>query len=267
LKVCTNCGEEAAEVFCARCGEKQPGHHDLTVGHFAHDFVHELVHLDSKLFRTLRELVTKPGHLTAEYFAGRKTRYITPLRLFITLFAIHFLAYTFYQPTSMYSVARARQFDKAGALSKMLEKKAAKYGMSVEAYAEKVDARWQKNISLMQFVNLAGIALVLQLLYRRRGRHFVEHLVFAAHFLAFGYILRLLEWPIFAIGGLQPGPLQTTIGVITFLIVIVYLYRAVRRFYGPEKAYLKTVLLWAGSVVTYLLIVAGTVLAAMLQYR
>jgi hypothetical protein len=87
LTPCTNCGGASSD-YCARCGERQPGHHDLSVAHFAHDVVHEFVHLDSKLFRTLRDIVTKPGFLTEEYFAGRKSRYIPPLRLFLTLFAL-----------------------------------------------------------------------------------------------------------------------------------------------------------------------------------
>lgn len=90
--LCTNCGDPRIDVFCAKCGEKQPNHHDLTMGHLAHETFHELVHLDSKLFRTLRDLVTRPGELTAAYFAGRKTRYIGPLRLFLTFFALQFLA-------------------------------------------------------------------------------------------------------------------------------------------------------------------------------
>ena len=88
LTKCTNCGADAADIYCARCGEKQPGHHDLGVSHFTHEVFHELAHLDSKLFKTLRDLITKPGFLTQEYFAGRKSRYIAPLRLFLTLFAL-----------------------------------------------------------------------------------------------------------------------------------------------------------------------------------
>jgi Protein of unknown function (DUF3667) len=267
VKPCTNCGEAAADVYCARCGERQPSHHDLTVGHFAHDFVHELIHLDGKLFRTLRDLVTKPGHLTAEYFAGRKTRYITPLRLFITLFALHVIAYSVYQPAAMYSVANAARYNPRSPLAKMIEKKAAKHKMTPDAYAEKVDARWHKNLTLMQFANLGGLAFVLWLLYRRRGRHLVEHLVFAAHFLSFGYVVRLVEWPIYAVRGMKPGPFQVVMGVISLVIAIVYLYHAIRRFYGPQKLILKTAVLWAGSFVTYLIVVGLTAFAAMFQYR
>lgn len=269
MNVCTNCGEEAADVYCAKCGERQPHHHDLTIGHFLHDLVHELVHMDSKLFRTLRELVTMPGHLTAEYFAGRKSRYISPLRLFIALFALQFVVYTFYKPASMFSLSTMTKFDSRGDLTRLLAKKSEKYHLSVEDYAAKIDARWQKNLSLLQFANILGIALVLALLYRRRHRHFVEHLVFAAHFLAFAYIVRIAIWPIFAIGGFEPGPLQRTIGVTVFLISVTYIYLAIRRYYGDEKrkAAVKTLLLWGGTFVVYVLVLMVSLLPAMLAYR
>src|ERR1019366_2718658 len=126
LTVCTSCGARLADEYCARCGERQPGHHDLAVGHFVHDVVHEFVHLDSKLIRTLRDLVARPGFLTEEYFAGRKSRYIPPLRLFLTLFALQFLAFTFYPPAALYSVTSMKRFDKAGALTTLIGRKALK---------------------------------------------------------------------------------------------------------------------------------------------
>src|SRR3954447_21377768 len=97
LTPCTNCGGASSD-YCVQCGERQPGHHDLSVAHFAHDVFHEIAHVDSKLFRTVGDLVAKPGFMTEEYFAGRKSRYIPALRLFLVLFALQFLAFTFYQP-------------------------------------------------------------------------------------------------------------------------------------------------------------------------
>ena len=128
MSVCTNCGAENAEVFCSQCGEKQPGHHDLAVSHFAHDAVHELVHLDSKLFTTLKLLVIRPGFLTAEYFAGRKKRYIAPLRLFLTLFAIQFFAFTAYKPAAMYNIEKFAKFDATGKLEAKMHAKAKSTG-------------------------------------------------------------------------------------------------------------------------------------------
>jgi hypothetical protein len=262
---CTNCGAEMADVFCAECGERQPGHHDLSVKHFAHETFHELAHVDSKVFTTLRELVARPGFLPQEYFAGRKTRSIPPLRLFLTLFAIQFLAFTFYKPAATYSVTTYKQFDTRGALTQLMARKAKKRHMTGEEYEAKVDERWHKNLSLLQLANVVGVALVLKVLHRRR--YFAEHLVFSAYFLSFAYIVALLIWPIYAIFGFHPGPLQRTMSLLSIAIMLVYLFLAQRRFYGggKGKTVLKTALLWGGNYVVAVLIMAGSLIAALLQ--
>src|SRR3954467_15567727 len=78
---CLNCGAEVTGKFCSNCGQenletKENFFH--LVGHFISDYFH----FDSQLFRSLIPLFTKPGFLTQEYWAGRRTRYIHPLRLF-----------------------------------------------------------------------------------------------------------------------------------------------------------------------------------------
>jgi hypothetical protein len=268
LTACTNCGAQSADLYCARCGERQPGHHDLSVRHFVHDIVHEFVHLDSKVFRTLRDLVVRPGFLTEEYFAGRKSRSIPPLRLFLTLFALQFLAFTFYQPTAMYTVASLERFDKAGALSKLMEKGAIKRHLTREEFEQRLDERWHKNYSLLQLMNILGVALVLKVLHRRR--YLVEHLVFAAHFLSFTYLVSLvLVWPIYAVVGFRPGPLQQIVTGITIAILLVYLYFAQRRFYSgsPASTAFKTVLLWGGRWAVGIVLLGGSLIAAIAMVR
>ena len=263
LKKCTNCGADAADIYCARCGEKQPGHHDLAVSHFTHEIFHELAHLDSKLFKTLRDLITKPGFLTQEYFAGRKSRYIAPLRLFLTLFALQFLAFTVYTPTAMYSVTSLKRFDKTGGLTKLVERAAHKRHLTPEELEQRVDERWHKNYSLLQLLIIFGFALVLKLLYHRR--YLGEHLVFAAHFLAFSYMVALLvEWPAYAVAGFQPGPLQKVVTAITIGVLLVYLFLAQRRFYGDGRAStaFKTVLLAGGRWALMILLLGGSLVAA-----
>jgi hypothetical protein len=268
LAPCTNCGAANAGVFCAQCGERQPGHHDLSMKHFAHDVVHELVHLDSKLFTTLRNLVTQPGFVPQEYFAGRKSRYIPPLRLFLILFAIQFVAFTFYKPAALYSVAAFKQFEqKGGALSQLLARKAKKQHLTSEEMETRIDERWHKNLSLLQLVNVLGVAIVLKVLHRRR--YLAEHLVFSAYFLSFSYIVALLLWPLYATYGFHPGLLQRILTVVTLVIMLIYLFVAQRRFYGggPGKTVLKTALLWGGIYAVSVVIMAGSLIAAILQSR
>ena len=266
LTTCTNCGAVAADVYCARCGERQPGHHDLSVGHFAHEVVHEFVHVDSKLFRTLRDIIAKPGFLTEEYFAGRKSRYIAPLRLFLTLFALQFLAFTFYQPAAVYTIASMKKFDNAGALTKLINRRAVKLHVTSEELERRIDERWHKNYSLLQLMNIVGLAIVLKVLYRKR--YFAEHLVFAAHFLAFSYIVSLvIDWPIYAFAGFQPGPLQKAVSAVTIGIQLVYLFLAQRRFYSNGRAAtaIKTVLLAAGRWALVVVLMGGSLITAMMM--
>lgn len=267
LTTCTNCGAAGADVFCARCGERQPGHHDLSVKHLAHDLVHELAHVDSKLFTTLRDLVVRPGFLPGQYFAGRKSRYIPPLRLFLTLFAIQFLAFTFYRPAAIYSVAAMKQFDTRGSLNTLLERKAKKLHVSQEELETRIDERWHKNLSLLQLANIAGVAIVLQILHRRR--YFAEHLVFAAYFLSFTYLEALVFWPVYAVYGFHPGVLQRVMSGLTIAIALVYMFIAQRRFYGGGngKNVLKTALLWGGMYVVSVILMAGSLVAAVVPYR
>jgi hypothetical protein len=268
VSICTNCGNENADVYCPQCGEKQPSHHDLAVGHFAHDAVHELVHLDSKLFTTLELLVTKPGRLTAEYFAGRKKRYIAPLRLFLTLFAIQFFAFTAWKPAAMYNIDKFAAFDKTGKLEAKMQSKAKMYGMTYEQYTERIDHRWQKNLSLLQLVNILGLAVVLKLLYVKRHRYMVEHLVFGSHYLSFAYLFNLLMVPVFIVTGFKPGPVQSAVGATSIVIHMIYLWFAQRRYYGVAagQATWKTLVLYLGIYLVNVVLLTGSMLAALLQY-
>lgn len=266
MSACTNCGEAGAEKFCAHCGERQPGHHDLSVGHFAHDVAHELAHVDSKLVRTLRELITRPGFVTAEYFAGRKSRYIPPLRLFLTLFALQFLLLTFYKPAAIYSVGSFMKFDSGGALTRLVKKGAAKRHLTTEEFQERVDERWHKNLSLLQLVHIVGLALVLKMLHHRR--YLVEHLVFAAHFLSFSYLVTMvIVFPIYAVVGFKPGPQQKALTALTIVIMLIYLFLAQRRFYGDSKgaAIVKTALVWIGRYAVEVVTLGGSLAAALLM--
>jgi hypothetical protein len=230
---CTNCGDARVDVYCAKCGEKQPGQHDLSVSQVAHDVVHELVHLDSKLFRTLRDLVRYPGLLTVEYFAGRKKRSISPLRLFLTLFAVQFIAYTIYKPVAVYSVETFTRFETTGTFGRMLESRAVAQGMPTEIYKERLDEKWRHNLSLLQLANILGLALALKILYRRR--HMAEHLVLAAHLLSFVYLFSVALWPGYALMGYSPGAGQNITSLISAAIITCYSYFAFRRFYQSSK--------------------------------
>lgn len=57
-----------------------------------HEFVLHYFAAEGRLGRTMRALVLHPGRLTIEYLRGRKRTYVLPLRLYLTLSIVFFLA-------------------------------------------------------------------------------------------------------------------------------------------------------------------------------
>jgi hypothetical protein len=88
---CENCGAPLYGEHCYACGQPVKG----LVRQFssiAGDFLDTVFNIDSRVLRTIGPLLTRPGYLSLEYFAGRRVRYVTPMRLFLFLSLVAFFA-------------------------------------------------------------------------------------------------------------------------------------------------------------------------------
>lgn len=88
-RACANCGTPLLGPHCYRCGQPVDG----LVRHFGSimgDFLDTALNIDARVFRTLWPLLAKPGYLSKEYFAGRRVRYVSPVRLFVFLSIVTF---------------------------------------------------------------------------------------------------------------------------------------------------------------------------------
>ena len=86
---CLNCGAPLTGQHCVACGQAGDVH-VLSMKEVAGDVTHSLLHLDSRVWRTLRLLVLKPGELTREFIAGRHQRYLPPFRLYLAISILFF---------------------------------------------------------------------------------------------------------------------------------------------------------------------------------
>ena len=85
---CENCAALLHGTYCHHCG--QSTHNPIRhIGHAVEEFFEAFWHLDGRLFRTLRDLVS-PGRVAINYLAGHRARYIAPLRLFVVLSVLTF---------------------------------------------------------------------------------------------------------------------------------------------------------------------------------
>jgi hypothetical protein len=89
--VCLNCHQEFYNQFehCPHCGQQNKPL-TLSFRYFLHDFISGSFNIDSKIFRTLKLLITRPGLLPKEFLAGKRTKYIPPVRLYLIISLVYF---------------------------------------------------------------------------------------------------------------------------------------------------------------------------------
>jgi len=78
---CLNCGAPLAGPYCAQCGQR--AHIHQTMGAFAHDLLHGVLHFEGKVWKTLPLLAWRPGELTRRYIDGQRASFVSPIALFL----------------------------------------------------------------------------------------------------------------------------------------------------------------------------------------
>jgi hypothetical protein len=113
---CLNCGAKLEGRFCAQCGQAAHPHRKLA--HVLEEFMHGLLHFDTKTWRTLPMVVFRPGTLTRNYVYGKRARYLSPLALFLFSIFLMFFVFSFFDPPGEASI---RSTQDPAALSAQLE--------------------------------------------------------------------------------------------------------------------------------------------------
>jgi Protein of unknown function (DUF3667) len=277
---CLNCGEPLTLHYCPRCGQEAVPS-AVPVKEFLHELAGHLFSFDSKLFHTLRTLITRPGLLTVEYLAGHRVRYLAPFRIYVTLSALFFLLVGLRSQTSGPTKMRIGS-ESAGPIQisvgdiklepkKQPESTSAPAGETsllerrLKANRERLKNGGQKalmdkiigNLPMMMFLLLPFFGGVMKLVYWRSGRLYTEHLVFLLHCHAMGYILL----------GIVFIPHLGKLMAVAPVLLLIYIFLAARRVYAQSfgKTLLKLFLLLNGYLLIFLICFAAIGLLSLLQ--
>jgi hypothetical protein len=231
---CTNCGRLLAGAFCGSCGQKvSPSNPSIL--DFVHELAHELLHVDGKIFRSVRLLVTAPGELTRELFKGRRVRYVSPIRIYLVFSVLYFAAAALTpdvgfritvggQRTRAFSVNA--QADRPASNPDELRKIGFESQQALEAAASEAIVHWAPRA---MFLLVPLFAALIGVTVQRSGHNYPQQLYFALHvhaawflFLALGTAARLLPWR--SVAG--------AVSAAVFLWMFLYLTLALRRAYS-----------------------------------
>jgi hypothetical protein len=211
IEKCENCQYELNESFnyCPNCSQKVAFSNKLSelFSHFLSDYFT----FDSKIGRSLKPLLTRPGYLTQQFLIGKREHYIQPLRMFI------FLSILFFLLLSISGSLRTEQ------LVDSVNQTALNSAFG--------DAFWDRFFgSLLPklfFFLLPVFALMVALLFRKKQLNLLTHFLFAIHFHSTVFLIGII-YELTSIGFAQLGYyfVNTILLILAFIYLIFNLWKA-----------------------------------------
>ena len=225
MSACKNCGTALDDVFCPHCGQKNV---DLSrpMLDLAGELVRETFDVDGRMFRTLRLLFVRPGALTRDYLAGHRQRYTPPLRLYLVISLLFFLAMAW-----------------AASRGALLEA-----GQTMAADAPTQARLLGEEFPRLMFLLLPVFALLLKVAFR--DRLYFDHLIYSLHLHSAAYVILAVMLPLDGIADRHWLPLIVQLASLYYLLR--YVMISLRRVYGVGLGRASTV--GIGVLVAYVIL-------------
>jgi hypothetical protein len=247
VSTCANCGDVLAGAYCSRCGQRAIDLH-RPFSALVSDAVGDVLNLDTRLIRTLRPLMLKPGAVAKGYIAGRRASHVPPLKSYLIAALIFFGLFTIFPSRAPVSVVIQGSPEEAAARGqgggRVSFSLPARIGLYNEWYQaalaramkepERMASLYYANIPRAFFGFLPLFALFLKLLYRKQG-YLIDHVVFSLYYHAFVFLDLSLLFLARHYAPFLPAPVNWTIGLSLFAWLFAYLPIALRRAYGGSR--------------------------------
>jgi hypothetical protein len=272
-KACLNCSAELRGRFCSACGQRDvlPA---PTLRELIDEGWQELTVFDKRLLGTLGLLLRRPGALTREVLAGRRARYVRPVRLYLIVSVGYFLisALVPLSPTTRTTATLPGKEEikidilDPRQLSPEQQEKALRNADRAPRLVRPLFRRlvldpagFRRNMTellpRLVFVLVPVFSVIVAIFFRRPFSH---HLVFALHLFAAVFAVMTVRRLVNLSGSV---PFIAVAEGLAVLFIAVYSLRAFRSTYG--ETWLLTILKSFGVAILYLVtgIVALTITA------
>jgi hypothetical protein len=243
LPSCLNCGAKLQGPYCATCGQRRETH-PPTVGHLLEEVVETLTHADSRLWRTMQLILSKPGLLTVEFLAGRRQRYLPPIRLYFIVSFVFFLLLTFQSDKFVDvrdselsgAVDKCQQLVYRGPFPDQLEPRfrsaCVRTLRDLEQGGGQLSRGFLHSLPKAMFLLLPLFAGILNLFYWRPRRLYAEHLLFLVHHHSAVFLALIF---VFVLDRVMPASFSGYVILIFLVWLVWYCHRGLRVFHGQGR--------------------------------
>ena len=157
---------------------------------FAHEALHDLLHFDTKFFKTIPVLIFKPGTLTLKTFSAEQNHYVKPIVLFVFL---NFLLFVFKSKGLFHYTLET--YESQSFFKPFIFEKINHLNIKHEVFAAIFNTSMHFEQQEYLLIMIPPFALFLQLLFILKKVPFIENLTFTFHFFSF-FIILLLAIPV-----------------------------------------------------------------------
>ncbi|MBF6608233.1 MAG: DUF3667 domain-containing protein [Flavobacterium sp.] len=173
--VCKNCSNLNIGNYCPECGQKARTA-KIDIRYLQEEAKYTFFHINSGFFYTLKQLLTRPGHMIREYIEGHRVKHYKPLLLLFVLAGVYgFLLHYIDIPAIMKAAIpeNKNQLD----LAPMF--------------------RWMtSNYSLVEIMLLPLVSFCSWLAFRKWGYNFIEHIILNAYAAGLRLTISILFFPL-----------------------------------------------------------------------
>lgn len=180
--------------FCPNCGQKE-GLSPRSVSAALSDLLGNVFSYDNKVWRSLVLLCIRPGKLTLAYCKGQRSRYFDPLRMFLLMSALVFLAPDTisvgeYRLSEEWSQPAPEGYHFGERLRIGRERMLELSKSDPEGYITFLNQVTKRYLIVSFIFGILSLTLFMRLI--RFKSYLVEHFVFALHFCNFILVANLL---------------------------------------------------------------------------
>jgi hypothetical protein len=247
---CLNCGGVYKGNYCSNCGQKNIDKNDRSLGTFFTYAFNEYFNWDSKFFRSVKDVLFKPGFLTNEYSKGRLASYISPLKLYLCMSLVSFLIITNVD-SDEYTNLELGKTDTENIFANWVTEIRKDKNISEEAFKDRFNSELNDKLSLYMLVMVFIFSFPLKIIEHKR--FYVEHLSFSFHFFTFALFCLTIDTLISKIN-------NDTTWFLSFLIPFAYLLIAFRKVY--KRNWIVTIIETGIFSIYYTILLSALVISA-----
>ena len=228
MSQCRNCQATLENAYCSSCGQRDV---DLErpIWGLIGGVLRETFELDGRAAVTIKTLFRHPGKLTAEFLAGRRRAYTSPLRLYLVVSISFFVLVAWLARSGiLLDPGQDPNFDAAVQAGFLAD-----------------------DLPRLMFVLLPIFALLLKFVFP--ARLYFDHLIFSLHLHSAAYVLFAALLPLEKLADHNVALLSLQGLVVAALVT--YFVIALRRVYRPTWL----AVAWKSTVVIFIYMVAVSI--------